>query len=274
MSDPGAAFRALHRPGDPFILANVWDAGTARLMAGLGAEALATASAAHAFTLGAPDGGNVTRDEALAHAGDIVRATALPVSGDLENGYGRAPEEAARTVRQAAVAGLAGCSIEDTDLPGRGAYPFAETVARIEAAVEAARALPADFVLCARADGMVTGAYGEEEATRRLKAFVDAGADCVYAPGVRDMETVSRLAAAVEAPLNVLVIGPLTAVPRSEFARAGVARLSLGPALIRRALAPVIEAGEAMFGRGDFGVLGAGASGGDIDALLRIGGAE
>ena len=138
--DPGPAFRALHRPGNPFILANAWDVGSARMLAALGAEAIATSSAAHAFTLGRPDGGHVTRDEALAHAQELVAATSVPVSGDFENGFGDAPETCAQTVRLAAEVGLAGISIEDTELPDSGAYAFDLAVERIRAAAAAALA--------------------------------------------------------------------------------------------------------------------------------------
>ena len=135
------SFRDLHKPGDPFILANAWDAGSARMLAALGAEAIATSSAAHAFTLGRPDGGTVTRDEALAHAQDIVAAVNVPVSGDFENGFGHSPDECAETVRLAAEVGLAGISIEDAAVPDDKAYPFGEAVERIRAAAAAARAL-------------------------------------------------------------------------------------------------------------------------------------
>ncbi|TMV79561.1 isocitrate lyase/phosphoenolpyruvate mutase family protein, partial [Thioclava sp. BHET1] len=178
--DPGADFRALHRPGQPFILVNVWDAGSARMMAALGAQALATSSAAQAFTLGRPDGGTITRDEALAHAEMLVAATPLPVSGDLENGFGAAPETCAETVRLAAEVGLAGISIEDTALPGDAPYEFDLAVERMRAAAAAARALPRDFMLIARADGVMLGHYGLEEALRRIRAFDAAGADGLY----------------------------------------------------------------------------------------------
>ena len=138
--DPGATFRALHRPGDPFVLANAWDAGSARVLAALGAQAIGTTSAGFAFTLGLPDGARISRDQALAHAGGLVAATSLPVSGDLENGYGETPDEVAETIRLAAEAGLAGASIEDTDLPGSGAYWFDLAVERVRAASAAARA--------------------------------------------------------------------------------------------------------------------------------------
>ena len=179
-----AAFRALHVPGDPFVLPNPWDLGSAKMLASLGAKALATTSSGHAFTLGRPDMGHVSRDEALEHAAAISGAVDIPVSGDFENGYGAQPETVAETVRLAAEAGLAGVSIEDTDLPGTGAYAYDHALARIEAAVEAAKA--ADIVLCARADGWMNRAYDAAEAVRRCRAFADAGAEVIYAPLVKD----------------------------------------------------------------------------------------
>ncbi|MHA3980551.1 isocitrate lyase/PEP mutase family protein [Halovulum sp. GXIMD14794] len=270
MHDPGPAFRALHRPGDPFILANAWDAGSARMLAALGAQAIGTTSAGHAFTLGRPDMGSVTRDEALAHASDLVAATPLPVSGDFENGFGAAPDVVAETVQLASEAGLAGCSIEDTDLPGSGAYPRAEAVERIRAAAAAARALPRDFVLLARADGVMNGAYDMDEALARALAFAAAGADAVYVPLPPDMDALTRLCAAVDVPVNALAAGPFVNVTRAEFARAGVARISLGSALARATHKVIAEAGRAMFEEGRFGGLG-GISGDVVDALLAQG---
>jgi hypothetical protein len=180
--DPGAVLRALHRPGDPFVLANAWDAGSARMLAALGAQAIGATSAGYAVTLGRPDMGRVTRDEALAHAKARVAAAPLPVSGDLENGYGDKPEDVAQTVRSAAEVGLAGCSIEDTALPGTDAYPRADAVERIRAAAATARAQARDFVLVARADGLMNGAYDLDEATARVRAFEAVGAVCVYVP--------------------------------------------------------------------------------------------
>ncbi|WP_010139289.1 isocitrate lyase/PEP mutase family protein, partial [Oceanicola sp. S124] len=166
MHDPAPAFRALHRRGEPFVLANAWDAGSARMLAALGAEAIGTSSAAFGFTLGRPDG-NITRDEALAHASALVAATPLPVSGDFENGFGDAPEIVAETVRLAAEAGLAGISIEDNPSGGATSYDRALSVERIRAAAAAARALPRDFVLVARADGVMNGTYDMDEALAR-----------------------------------------------------------------------------------------------------------
>jgi 2-methylisocitrate lyase-like PEP mutase family enzyme len=273
-ADPGAALRALHRPGDPFVLANAWDRGSARVLAALGARAIGTTSAGFAFTLGLPDGARVTRDDALAHCADLVAATALPVSGDLENGYAESPEGVAETVRLAAEAGLAGCSIEDTDLPGDGAYAFYLAVDRIRAAAEAARALPGDFVLAARADGLMTGAYGIKEATARAAAFAEAGADCVYVPMLPDISALAELCAAVPAPVNALAAGPLAQATLTDFARAGAARISLGSGLARVAHAALVAAAREVLGEGRFEALGRGARGTEIEALLAQGAAE
>ena len=269
--DPGPAFRALHRPGDPFILANAWDAGSARVLAALGAEAIGTTSAGFAFTRGLPDGARIGRDEALAHAQDLVAATPLPVSGDLENGYAEAPEGVAETVRLAAEAGLAGASIEDTALPGSGAYGFDLAVERVRAAVAAACGLPRDFVLVARADGVLTGSYDLEEGVRRIRAFAEAGADCVYVPLLPDLAAVRRVCAAVAVPVNVLAVGPLAATTRADLAGAGAARISLGSALARVTHAALLRAAGRVLGDGDFAALRDAAGGREIDALLMRG---
>ncbi|MGZ9810563.1 isocitrate lyase/PEP mutase family protein [Pseudoroseicyclus sp. H15] len=265
MPDIGATFRALHRPGRPFILANVWDAGSARLMAGLGAQALATSSAALAFTLGRPDT-QTSRDEALAHAEALVAATPLPVQGDFENGYGDAPEVCAETVRLAAEIGLAGICIEDVS-PDGTPYPADLAAERIRAATSAARALPRDFVLTARADGVMHGAYDVDEAISRVQAFEAAGADCLYAPVLPSMEEMARLIAAAAAPVNVLMIR-YTDRSLAEFGAIGAARVSLGSALARAVHGTIMRAGAEMFGEGRFTGLGQGASGKEVDALL------
>jgi 2-methylisocitrate lyase-like PEP mutase family enzyme len=266
--DIGAAFRALHRKGDPFVLANAWDEGSARVLKALGAQAIGTSSAAHAFTLGRPDGGHVSRDEALAHAGRLAAATGLPVSGDFENGFGDAPEAVAQTVRMAAEAGLAGMSVEDTALPGQAPYPVDLAVARIRAAAEAARALPRDFVLVARADGVMTGAYDLEEALARVRAFDAAGADCLYVPLPGTADDLARVVAATDKPVNALAVGPLAALTREDFARMGVARISLGAALARVTHRALIEAGRAAVA-GEFAALGRTIPGAEVDRLLE-----
>ena len=268
MTDIGAAFRKLHIPGDPVIMVNVWDRGSARMMQAMGAKALATSSAAHAFTLGRPDGGTISRDEALTHAAEIVSAVTVPVQGDFENGFGDDPDTCAETVRLAAEVGLAGICIEDTILPTEEAYGFDLAVERIRAAASAARALPRDFVLTARADGILTDAYETDEAIRRLQAFANAGADCLYAPIPPDMAALTRICAEVPGPVNALVAGPFRAQSRADFAKAGVARLSLGSSLARLTHRVMHEAAQAMFGSGDFTPLQDGIGSGVIDALL------
>ncbi|MEM7567058.1 MAG: isocitrate lyase/phosphoenolpyruvate mutase family protein [Pseudomonadota bacterium] len=270
--DPGPAFRALHRPGDPFILANAWDVGSARMLAALGAEAIGTSSAAHACTLGRADMG-VTRDEALAHAESLVAATPLPVSGDFENGFGDDPETVAETVRLSCEIGLAGLSIEDARPPDAEAYGFEESVERIRAAASAARACPRDMFLVARADGVMNGRYDLEEGIRRLQAFEAAGADCLYLPLPPDMEAQARVCAAVSKPVNALAAGPFTQYSRAAFADAGVARISLGSALARATHRLIAEAGQAMFEAGDFSSLQP-RPGPSIDALLQKGARE
>ena len=267
--DPGPAFRALHQPGNPFVLANAWDRGSAKMLAALGAKALATSSGAHAFTLGRPDMGTITRDEALSHAAELVSATNLPVSGDFENGFGDAPETCAETVRLAAEAGLAGVSIEDTALPGQAPYDFDLAVERIRAASAAARALPRDFVLVARADGILTGQYDIDEALKRLHAFDAAGADCLYAPLPKTRSDIARICAEIKKPVNVLVAGHANQISRADLAGMGVARISLGAALARLTHRTIIDAAQAMFDRGDFSPLGNMAPASLVDPMLK-----
>ncbi len=262
------SFRDLHKAGDPFILANAWDAGSAKMLASLGAEAVATSSAAHAFTLGRPDGGTVTRDEALTHAETLVAAVDVPVSGDFENGYGPAPEDCAETVRLSAEVGLAGISIEDAAFPSDAAYPFEVAVERIRAAAAAARTLGQDFILVARADGVMNGHYDIEEALRRIQAFDAAGADCLYVPLPKTMDDLKRVVAATDKPVNVLVAGPYANHSREFYAAMGAARLSLGSALARVTHKAIHDAGQAMFGAGDFSHLKNGMPGGAVDKLL------
>ena len=266
--DPGPAFRELHKPGEPFILANAWDIGSAKMLAALGAEALATSSAAHAFTLGKTDGGQVTRDEALAHAEALVGATPLPVSGDFENGFGDDPETCAETVRFSAEVGLAGISIEDEDFTRGGPYAFDFAVERIRAASAAARALERNFVLVARADGVMNGHYGMEEALKRIRAFDEAGADCLYVPMPPGVQSLKNVVRATEKPVNALAAGAFSKLSREEFAKAGVARISLGSALARVTHRVIADAAMAMFQAGDFTLLGAGMPGSEVDALL------
>lgn len=268
MTDIGTTFRALHQPGNPFILANVWDLGSAKMLAAMGAQALATSSAAQAFTLGLPDGGTISRDDALAHAQDIVAATPLPVQGDFENGFGDDPDTCAQSVRLAAEIGLAGICIEDIALPTDDAYDFDLAVERIKAACAAARTLPQGFVLTARADGILRGVYDTDEAIRRLQAFEAAGADCLYAPLPPTPSDQARIIAAVSAPVNVLIAGAYTTLNRAAFADMGAARLSLGSTLARVTHRAIFDAAAEMLGDGAFTLLGHAMNGDDVDALL------
>ena len=263
------SFRNLHKPGDPFILANAWDAGSAKMLAALGAEAIATSSAAHAFTLGRTDGGTVSRDEALAHAQDLMSAVDLPVSGDFENGFGHDPDICAETVRLSGEIGLAGIGIEDTAFPEKKAYDFDLAVERIRAAASAARALPHDFVLVARADGVMEDFYDIEEALRRIRAFDEAGADCLYVPMPKSMDDLKRIIGATAKPVNVLVAGPYAKHTKTDYAAMGAARLSLGSALARVTHKIIAEAGQSMFGRGDFSDLSNSISGAVVDDMLQ-----
>ncbi|MBO6639761.1 MAG: isocitrate lyase/phosphoenolpyruvate mutase family protein [Roseitalea sp.] len=271
LAERHAAFEALHASGC-FVIPNPWDMGTARLMAACGAKALATTSAGHAFTLGRPDMGRVTRDEALAHAQDLITATPLPVAGDFENGFADDPDEVAETVRLAAEAGLSGCSVEDTQMVGGNPpYPFALAVERVRAASAAARALGRPFVFCARADGIMNGHYDTDEAIRRLRAFDEAGADLLYAPLPPDMAALQRIVASVTKPFNALAAGPYTKVSMQQFADAGVRRISIGSAMARATHKVIIDATRAMLDHGDFSPLANSVSGDVVDDLLMQG---
>ncbi len=267
--DIGHSFRALHQPGNPFILANAWDIGSAKVLASMGAQAIATSSAAHAFTLGRPDMGHVSRDEALAHAQDLVMAVNVPVSGDFENGFGDDPDSCADTVRLAAEAGLAGISIEDTALPAATPYDRALAIERIKAAASAARALPKDFVLLARADGVMNGQYDLDEALARIKGYEAVGADALYVPLPGTLDDQERVCAATKLPVNALAAGPFTKIRRDQFAKAGVARISLGSALARTTHRVLHDTAQAMFQDGDFTALGRSISGDTIDEMLK-----
>lgn len=261
-------FRGLHQRGNPFVLANAHDIGSTKVLTALGAQAIGTTSNGHAFTLGRRDMGNISRDEAMAQAQDIVAATHLPVSGDFENGYGDDPETVAQTIRLSAEIGLAGCSIEDTDMTDRGYYDFDLTVERIKAAVGAARALPHDFVLVARADGMMNGVYDMDEALRRLRAFDAAGADCLYAPMPPSLADAQRLIDCTEKPVNILAVGQFAKTTRAQYGAMGAARISLGSGLARVTTGALITAARAILSDGDFSDILNAASTPDIEALL------
>jgi 2-methylisocitrate lyase-like PEP mutase family enzyme len=264
-------FFDLHQSGC-FVIPNPWDVGSARMMAAAGAKALATSSAAHAFTMGRPDLGGVTRDEAMAHAEMMVAATDLPVSGDFENGFGDAPETVAETVRLAAEAGLSGCSIEDTMMvDGNPAYEFGMAVDRIKAGAAAARSLGRPFVFCARADGVMNGAYDLAEGIRRLQAFEAAGADLLYLPVVPDADALKRVVASVTKPVNALAAGAVQKMTVAEIAGIGVRRISLGSMIARLTHRAIHDSVDEMLNAGTFTRLGQAMSGSKVDAMLLAG---
>lgn len=248
-----ATFQALHaRPG-AFVIPNPWDAGTARILVALGFEALATTSAGLAFALGQRDG-TVGRAGTLANASAIIAETDLPVSADLENGFGHTPEHVAETIGLAAAAGLVGCSIEDASGdPAQPIYGFNHAIERIAAAVEAARALPFPFTLTARAENFLHGRADLDDTIRRLQAFERAGADVLYAPGLPSLDTVRAVCAAVSRPVNVLAGGSGATPSVAALAEVGVKRISLGSALSRAALGGFIRAAREIKESGTFG---------------------
>jgi 2-methylisocitrate lyase-like PEP mutase family enzyme len=264
------SFHDLHQQGC-FVMPNPWDVGSARLMAGLGAKALATSSAAQAFALGRLDGGTLSRDEALGHAEMIVGATKLPVNGDLENGFADDPDGVAETIRLAAEAGLSGCSIEDTVAGTAAAYDFALAVERIRAASAAAQGLGRPFILCARADGVMMGGYDLAEGIRRLQAFQAAGADLLYIPIPPGIKELRQVIASVEKPVNALAAGPLRDHDVAELAAAGVRRISLGSQVARAAQSAIVTAMRAMVKEGSFAPLRENISGDEIDELMQMG---
>ncbi len=252
-SDKAAKFRALHTGPRAFIIPNPWDAGSARILAGLGFQALATTSAGFAFSLGRRDG-MVTRDEVLAHCRAIAGATDLPVAADLENCFGDDPKTVAETIRLAAATGIVGGSVEDASGDdSRPIYDPVLAVERVAAAAEAARALPFSFTLTARAENFLHGRRDLDDTIRRLQTFAAAGADVLFAPGLPSLEAIRTVCAAVAPrPVNVLAGIKGLAFSVAELEAAGVRRISLGGALARTALGALIGAGREMQEKGTF----------------------
>lgn len=262
-------FRRLHKPGEPFIMPNAWDVGSAQILEALGAKAIGTSSGAHAFSIGKNDFGEVTRAESLQHTKDMRDALNIPVSGDFENGYGHKPDEVHSTISSAISGGIIAGSIEDIKAPRVEAYTFSDSVARIEAAVDARKSADIDFVITARADGVMYGVYDLSEAIRRLKAFAKAGADVLFAPVPGTMLDLARLCASVDKPVSVICVGEFTNRSLHEFANAGVARVSVGTGLARIAHTALIETASAIFEHGDFAALANAMSGSEIANLLN-----
>src|SRR5687768_6463589 len=249
-SDKARQFGELHK--SCFVIGNAWDAGSARILAGLGFQALATSSAAHAGTLGKRDG-RVTREEALEHAKAIVAATDLPVSADLENCFADDPKAAAETVWLAADVGLVGCSIEDATRDR--VYEFSHALDRVAAAVEVARSLAFPFVLTARAENFVRGKPDLDDTIKRLQAFEKAGADVLMAPGLPDLESVRKVCAALSKPFNFMAGIKGKSFSVAELQAAGVRRVSLATSLWRMAMSGAIEAAREVKEKGTFGYI-------------------
>jgi 2-methylisocitrate lyase-like PEP mutase family enzyme len=248
------AFRALHERPGIFVMPNPWDAGTAKLFASLGFEALATTSFGLANALGRVDGTlAVSRGELISNCHDIASATELPVNADLENGYADDPKEAAAIIRLAAEAGVVGGSIEDaTGNDDKPIYDFNLAVERVAAAAEAAHALPFPFTFTARAENFLHGRRDLDDTVKRLQAFAAAGADVLYAPGLRDLATIRQVVAAVCKPLNVVMSAADPDLTTRQLAEAGVKRISVGGALSRLAFAAVRNAALAMRDQGSY----------------------
>jgi 2-methylisocitrate lyase-like PEP mutase family enzyme len=261
-------FRTLHEGPGAFVIPNPWDVGSARLLAGLGFRALATSSAAAACAVGRRDGG-LSRDEAIAHARMIVDATDLPVSADLERGFGDAPEAVVETIRQAAAAGLVGCTIEDsTGDPLTPLYDFILAVERIAAAAEATRSLPFPFFVTARAHNLLYADPSLDETIRRLQAFENAGASVLFAPGLPDLDAVRAVCAAVSKPVNFMAGIKGKSFSVADLAAAGVRRISLATSLYRAAMTGFLEAAREVKDKGEFGFLDRSATTAELLALM------
>lgn len=268
-ADKARQFQALHAAPDAFVIANVWDGGSAQMMASLGFAALATSSGAAAGTLGRRDG-KMTREEALAHARVICDATDLPVSADLEKGFGDSPEVVAETVGLAAAAGLVGCTIEDASgNPDAPIFDLDDATARIAAAVAAARALPFPFMLTGRCENFLRGRLDLDDTIRRLRAYEAAGADVLMAPGLPDLEAVHAVCAAVRTPFNFMVGIKGKSFTVTTLAAAGVKRISLATSLYRAAMTGLMAAAQEVRARGTFGYIDTSLATPEMNAFLQ-----
>lgn len=262
------AFRALHQRAAAFVIPNPWDVGSARILAHLGFEAIATTSAGFALSTGRPDGA-VGRDDMIAHIADLAAATDLPLSADLENGYGDSPESAAEAIRLAAQAGAVGASIEDsTGDPARPIYDLAHAADRIRAAAEAARSLPFPFTLTARAENYLHDRPDLKDTIARLHAYQQAGADVLYAPGLTTREQITTVIAAINRPINVLIGLPGTAFTVADLSALGVRRLSTGSALYRAAITAFLKAAQEMQAKGTFTIAAESANSSTLAAMF------
>lgn len=265
-------FRQLHQREGIFVIPNPWDAGSARVLETLGFEALATTSAGLAYSLGKPDGhASITREEALQNAQNIVAATNLPTSADLENGYGDSPEACAETILLAAGAGLSGGSIEDaTGKPDNPIYPFEQAVERVKAAVEAARSLPYPFTLTARAENLIHGRSDLKNTIKRLEAFADAGADVLFAPGLKTSEEIAAVVKAVAPrPVNVIMGLSNSNFSLNMLEELGVKRVSVGSSLARAAYGAFFRAAEEILQKGSFSYVSEAKPYADLNKLFN-----
>ena len=270
-TEKGIVFRALHERDGAFIIPNPWDVGTARLIAHLGFEALATTSAGYAFSIGQRDN-TVGRDKMMAHVRDIVAATDLPVSADLENGFGDDPETVAETIRLGAAAGLVGGSIEDsTTRRDDPIYELEHAAERVRAAAELAHSLPFPFALTARAENYLVGRRDLNDTIRRLQAYQEAGADVLYAPGLASKEDIAAVVSSLDRPVNVLMGLPGVRLSLAELSEIGVQRISVGSVLSRVALSAFIRAAEEMRDHGTFSFGDDIVSFRDISAMMKDG---
>lgn len=261
-------FRRLHERSGAFVIPNPWDVGTARLLTHLGFEALATTSAGYAFSAGKPDN-SIAREEMMQHVAAIASATDVPVSGDLGNGFGDNPEVVAETIRKAASAGLVGASIEDAT-PGRNGhlYPKGRAVERIRAAVQIARSLPFPFTLTARAENYLWARPDLEDTIDRLRAYEEAGADVLYAPGLTREADIVTLVSALKRPVNILAGIPGLQMNVQQLSAIGVKRISVGSALSRAAIASVLSACREIRDHGTFSFAGNTANFREINSLF------
>jgi 2-methylisocitrate lyase-like PEP mutase family enzyme len=261
-------FSALHKRNSAFIIPNPWDVGSARLLAATGFEALASTSSGYAFSVGRQDHG-LSRDEMIAHVAALAAATDLPLSADLENGFGDDTKTVAETIRMAAAAGLAGCSIEDSrNADGEPIYEFGQAVERVRAAVDVVRTLPFPFMLTARAENYLHGRKDLADTVRRLQAFQEAGANVLYAPGMTDVKEIATMIKAVDLPVNVLAGMQGVHFNMEELSRIGVRRVSVGGALTRVALGAFLRAAREMKEHGTFTFVDEPISSREIGKLL------
>lgn len=268
LAEKGSAFRALHQREGAFIIPNPWDVGTARLLTKLGFEALATTSSGYAFSLGKSDKA-VGRDLMMRHVSEIASATSLPVSADLENGFGDDPETVAQTIKLAAAGGLVGGSIEDaTGRADRPLYDLPQAVERIRAASEAARSLSFPFMLTARAENFLVGKPDIKDAIRRLQAYQEAGADVLFAPGLASRQDIAAVVSSVDRPVNVIMGLQGVRLSLADLSAMGVKRISVGSALSRAALGAFLSAAREMREHGTFAFADHAVSYREIDAIF------